>query len=224
MLHKSHAISLSSFSYRETSVIARFFTEEHGLLSVIATGVRTGKTRFSPSLFQPLMPSELVHSFKSGTDLHRLSEIRPIKVPSGISLHPVKSAMAIFVAEFLSKALRDQLENKPLYQLIYKWIYRLDSATSGFESAHLALLWHSFSCLGIAPASWKDLLPEGTSLVPDEVAKLDYFFESEDVFHPLGCSPLLKQRLLDYLINYAGSQLEGLGEIKSLAVLRQVFS
>ncbi len=223
MLLKSFAVALHYFPYRDTSVIARFFTENHGLQSFIASGVRSSKSRLSPGLFQPLSLVDLVHYHHPNKDLHRLSEIRPNRILQSIPLHPAKSAMAMFVAEYLSRVLRDQVENPPLFALLTQWIVGLDSRCERFESAHLALVWHSFSSLGIAPENW-EVMFQSAQLRAEEPALLRDFFTSDDLFENLRLSSHRKQFVLDYLLRYTSEQLEGMGELKSLPVLRQLFS
>ena len=223
VLLKSTGIALHYFPYRDSSVIARFFTENQGLQSFIASGVRSAKTRLSPGLFQPLNLVELVYYHNPSGELHRLSEIRPLRILQSIPMYPAKTAIAMFVAEYLSKILREQMENQALFELVSSWIGRLDSSSGNYESAHLALVWHSFSSIGIAPEDWRTML-SAVQLRPEEPELLDAFFSSEDLFAALRLASHRRQLILDHLLNYASAQLEGMGEIKSLPVLRQVFS
>lgn len=224
MLYKTRAISLNYIRYRDRSVIARFFTEEFGLQSFVVNGVRSSKSRISPALFQALNLVDLVQYHDGRKELNRLSEIRPAKILSTIPMHPAKSAMAIFVAEYIGKVLRENQENKPLFSSAYDWILGLDSMPSGFESSHIGFVWNSFSSLGISPESWTDVLQTSLRLDPDFQIISEAYFESGADFRLLKVPAMIRQQILDALVRYAASQLEGMGEIRSLAVLRQVFS
>jgi DNA repair protein RecO (recombination protein O) len=224
VLRKSLAIALHSIPYRDSSVIARFFTEDNGLQSFIASGVRAAKTKLSPSLFQPLSLTELVYYFHPGRELHRLAEIRCAGDLSGIQMHPAKTAMAMFVAEYLGRVLKEQLENKPLFALTGQWMQTLNRRDSDFESAHLGYLWQSFSSLGIAPENWVDLCVSGRTDAEKFRPFADDFFDSEDAFFPLRLPSEFRKEILDLLVEYATRHLEGMGQMKSLTVLRQVFS
>ena len=223
VLFKSLAVSLHCIPYRDSSVIARFFTEEYGLQSFIASGVRSSKSRISPGLFQQLSQVELVHYLNPGKDLHRLSEIRPV-VHNSFSLSPPKSAIAMFAAEYLSRVLKEHLESKPLFHFVWNWIRELDKRDLNFESAHLGLVWHSFSALGIAPENWQDLFTGASGPREEEFPVLDAFFSDEDAFAILKVASHRRQFFLDALIRHASTQMEGMGEIKTLSVLRQVFA
>jgi DNA repair protein RecO (recombination protein O) len=224
MLHKTRAISLHAIPFRDTSLIARFFTEEFGLQGFVVNGVRTSKARISPALFQAMMPVDLIQYHDNRKDLNRFSEIKAAFPLSEIPLHPVKSAQVIFVAEYLSRVLKDHLENRSLFAFTFAWISELDSTKENFESAHLGFLWHSFSHLGITPDSSDKLLEKGAPLHEEHRQKLNIFLEGESPFTPFRVPSQVRQTVLDALVDYVRSHMEGMGELKSLAVLRQVFS
>lgn len=224
MLHKSLAIALQTIPYRESSVITRFFTEDYGLQSFIASGVRASKAKMSPALFQPLSLAELVYHYHPEKELHRLSDIKSAVDFSSFLMHPAKSAMAMLVAEYLSKVLKEQLENKALFDLTFNWVIQLSAKESAYESAHIGFIWKSFSSLGIAPESWHAIFPSERAIVDSIPDQLEEYFQSEDAFIPLKINVLYRRMLLDSLLYYASTQLEGMGQLKSLPVLRQLFS
>ena len=224
VLQKTRAISLQSMPFRDSSLIARFFTEEFGLQSFVVNGVRSAKSRISPGLFQPMVPAELVQYYDSRKDLNRFSEIKAGSLLTSIPMNPFKTAMCMFVAEYLGKVLREHLENRALFEFSLTWICRLDELSSDFESAHLGFIWHSFSRLGITPESPEQLL-ESSAQIPEEFSEiLLAFLLEESAFASCKVPSSIRQLLLDALVRYANQQMEGMGEIKSLAVLRQVFS
>jgi DNA repair protein RecO (recombination protein O) len=224
MLHKTRAISLHAIPYRDTSLIARFFTEEFGLQGFVVNGVRSSKARISPGLFQAMMPVDLVQYHDSRKDLNRFSEIKAAFPLNEIPLHPVKSAQVIFIAEYLSRVLKDHLENRPLFALSYAWISQLDSMAENFESAHLGFIWHSFLHLGITPDNAEILLERGTPLHEEHREQLHIFLNDESPFAAFRVPSAVRQTVLDALVNYVRTHMEGMGELRSLAVLRQVFS
>jgi len=224
VLYKTRAISLHSIPYRDSSLIARFFTEEFGLQSFVVNGVRSSKGKISPGLFQPMTPVDLVQYHDNRKDLNRFSEIKPAYALQSLPIHPVKSALSIFVAEYLSKVLKDHLENRPLFSFSFDWIIKLDAMQEGFESAHLGFLWHSFSFLGITPENWQKLMENSPQLQEEYKVLLENYLDEESPFAAFRVSSNIRQLVLDALVNFAQSQLEGMGEIKSLAVLRKVFS
>ena len=224
MLHKTKAISLQSMAFRDSSVIARFFTEKFGLQSFVVNGVRSARSRIPASLFQPMVPVDLIQYHDERKDLHRISEIKAASILHNLPMHPAKAAMAMFVAEYLGRVLKDHLENKPFFEFSLDWIHQLDGLQGGFESAHLGFVWHSFSYLGISPEDWRRIPETVSGIASSSHPAIQEFLEAESSFSQLRLPSAGRQQLLDALVRYAGMQLEGMGELRSLSVLRQVFS
>ncbi len=77
MLIKTRGIVLSYLKYRETSIIARIYTERLGVQSYVVNGVRKAKPPGRIALFQPFTLLELVAYVARGSGgLTRLSEFR----------------------------------------------------------------------------------------------------------------------------------------------------
>ena len=76
MLQKTRGIALSFIKYRDTSIIAKIFTEEFGMQSYIVNGVRSKSAKTKIALFQPLTLLELVVYHNKKKEIHRISEIK----------------------------------------------------------------------------------------------------------------------------------------------------
>jgi DNA repair protein RecO (recombination protein O) len=225
MLHTTGAISLSYIRYRETSIIARFFTEQFGLQAFVVNSVRSAKSKTSLSLFQPLGLVELIQYHDPRKDLNRMKEIRPEILLKTIPFHPGKSAIAMFMAEYLGKVLREGQPNPPLYEMAREWVLQLDQKTENYDAMHIALVWNSLGPLGILPNEWQDILPAGVVPNREQTEGLELFFAwMENGGEVVPVSGAMKQWILDVLLLYIRSQLEGMGNLQSLSVLRQVFS
>jgi DNA repair protein RecO (recombination protein O) len=75
MLHKTRGIALNYIRYRESSIIAKIYTEAFGIQSYIVNGVRSSKSKMNRiALFQPLTLLDMVvyHKSKEAT-IHRIS-------------------------------------------------------------------------------------------------------------------------------------------------------
>ena len=225
MLSKTTSISLHYIRYKETSVIARFFTESFGMQSFVINGVRSAKSKISPSLLQPLSICELVQYHDEKKDLHRLKEIRPDQILKSIPFSPGKAAIAMFVAEFLGKVLHEGQSNDSLFGMVKEWILELDQKEKSYDSMHIALVWNSLGPLGISPNDWRDILPKGILPNEEQTAGIQSFFNwIEQGGESVSVSGAMKQWILDLLIHYVRTHMEGMGNIQSLTVLRQVFS
>lgn len=225
MLHKTRAISLSFIRFKESSIIARFFTERFGLQSFVINGVRSARSKTSAAFFQPLQLLDLVQYHDEKKDLHRLNEVKSAVALHQIPIAPAKSAMAIFVAEMVSKLVKEGQSNTVLFELIWNWAIRLDQQTAHFDTNHIELIWQILEPMGIQPESGMEILKSNPfSKANDEMETPDMhlWLEGKSAF-PENLGSRQKQWLLDQLLFYLQKHLEGAGNLNSLQVLREVF-
>ena len=74
MLYKTRGIALSYIRYKESSIIARIFTETFGMQSYIVNGIRSKNAKTKIALFQPLTILDLVVYNNKKKDINRISE------------------------------------------------------------------------------------------------------------------------------------------------------
>ena len=68
-----------------------------------------------------------------------------------VPYHPHKSAIALFIAEFLYRALREEAENAPLFAYLSNSIQWLDECKHDFANFHLVFLIRLSRFLGLYP-------------------------------------------------------------------------
>ena len=74
MIVNTSAIVLKSFSYGESSLIARCFSEKNGKVSLIIKGAKKNKSPKAP-YFQPLCYIDIIYNHKLNRDLQILSKV-----------------------------------------------------------------------------------------------------------------------------------------------------
>ncbi len=231
MLHKTRGIALSYIRYRESSIIAKIYTEAFGIHSYIVNGVRSSRSKANRiALFQPLPLLDLVVYHKNKTDaLHRISEIK-CRVPfHSLPFEVVKSSLALFLTEILSKSLREEEENLPLFEFLEAAIGYLDNAESGYENFHIHTLVQLAFYLGFGMETAADLSNELREnhypASPDAIQRtaLQIWLSA-----PFGESVVLDRprrlSLLNMLLFFYKIHLDSLGEIRSLDVLHEVLN
>ena len=147
-------IVLRTVSYGDTSLIVDLFTESHGRMSFMASTLRAKRSVRSVSFWQPLSMVEFsAELLPNGGKLPRPSDVRTYYNYIDLPFSPIKSTLALFLAEFLSAALREEKENTPLYRYIESSLQWLDLADSPASIAnfHLAFLMHLSRFIGIYP-------------------------------------------------------------------------
>lgn len=147
-------IVLRTVKYGDTSLIVDLFTESHGRMSFMASTSRAKRSVRSVSFWQPLSMVEFsAELLPNGGKLPRPSDVRTYYNYIDLPFSPIKSTLALFLAEFLSAALREEKENTPLYRYIESSLQWLDLADSPASIAnfHLAFLMHLSRFIGIYP-------------------------------------------------------------------------
>ena len=229
MLHKTRGIALNYIRFRETSIIVKIYTEEFGIQSYIVNGVRSTKSKTNRiALFQPLTLLDLVvyHKSKEQT-IHRLSEVRCSLPFRSLPFDFVKSSIALFMTELLVKTLREEETNLPLFQFLIESIVFLEETQEHYENFHLQFLTKLASYLGFGAETVREMEQElNENLYPYKLEPA--MRESLQAFihlpfdYPGHLTRLQRSKLLDTLIFYYKIHLEGLGEIRSLEVLREL--
>ena len=239
MLEKTRGIFLHYIHYSDSSIIARIYTEKFGQQSYIVNGLRSKKSDLKINLFQPLFLLDLEVYHKTGRNIQRLKNAR-IAVPfDHLPFNIIKSSQAIFIAEILMKCLKEEEANPELFNFVFHAARLLDLQDEGMQNFLVAFLFRLTRYLGVAPqmplrsdfrffdlvsASFKQEEPVHNHFLGVETtqkfAELSQFELSE-----LEKLPLLNRHrteLLSGLLEYYRIHMDLSGEIKSLAVLKEV--
>jgi DNA repair protein RecO (recombination protein O) len=239
MLIKTRGIILRTIKYRESSLILEVYTELKGLRKYIISGVRSRRAKTQAGLLQIMSLVELVAYEREDRDLTRIKEVRPAEIYQRIPFDFRRGSLGLFLAEVARKTIREREENTPLFRFLYATFLFLDRTTDPIGNLHLHYLLELSTFLGFLPAG--DYSPgtplfdlregEFTGGLPDhkyylEEARAAQLQEllgvSRADVHRVALSRDDRRALLDALIIYYRLHLEGLKEIHSHEVLRQV--
>ena len=240
MLHKTKGIVLHYVKYGDSSIIAYIYTEIFGRQAFIVNGVRNKKSGIRLNHFQPLSVLELDIYYKPNRDIQRIKELRISMMLHTVHNNIVKSSIAIFIAEILYKTLREIEPNKPLFDFIHNSIQMLDLKNKGIENYHLVFLLMLSKYLGITPVIEDNARIEFTNieqqtlfknergisliLTEEEKRALTHLYKySFNNLEKIKLGNSVRGSLLEKFVEYFKIHLEGIGTIKSLAVLREVF-
>ena len=239
MIHKTPGIVLHSFRYGETSVIARVYTRELGMQSYLVPGVRKTRSKIKSNLFRPLTPVDMVVYYKGKEGLSRIREITCPEPFTSIPYDILKSSIAMFLSEILSKSFKEQDPNPLLFDFIKEALQYLDQTKARVSDFHLVFLMQLSAYLGFQPRNNYDALHCYFNL---REGQFERSFEGSDIcldkemsrmFHQINttsCAGLdqlhvpaeLRRALLKKTIAYFQYHHTGMSEIKSLGVLEAV--
>lgn len=240
MLTESRAIVLRTIKYNDESFIAETLTEGHGRVSFLVRISRSPRAAVRHTLFQPLALLTICWNHREGNALKRPKSVGVSTPLVSIPYDPRKSAVALFLSEFLQAAIKVEVASELLFQYIYTSVEWFDTAPKDFANFHLVFLLHLVGFLGFAP-NLEDYRPgDGFDLeagrftaysplnkhflLPEDAARLPLLrrmnFATMHVFKFSGSE---RSRLLGYINLYYRLHLPSFPELKSLAVLQDLF-
>lgn len=241
MIDKTIGVVLRCLKYGDTSYIVDVYTETSGRLSYIINVSRARKGGVRSSLFHSLSIIELEAEGRNTARLHRIKEARLLHPLHTLSLDPFKSAIALFLGEFLYYTLREEGVNRPLFAYLMHSIRWFDGCSGGrVANFHLVFLIRLLRFLGLSPnldgyypGCYFDMLnAEFVSCQPlhanflrsDEAAVVcDMMRMNYENMHLFVLNRLQRVRCLEVLNEYYCLHLPGFPQLRSLDVLKELF-
>jgi|WetSurSiteA1Bulk_404760.scaffolds.fasta_scaffold00292_2 DNA repair protein RecO (recombination protein O) len=232
MLNKTRAIVLHQVRYGESSLIVTLYTENHGRLCCMVSGVRSKKSRFPSTLFQPLTLLETDFYYRASRDLQRMKEASCPFHYATIPFNVTKSTMAMFLSEILYLTLREEESNPTLFSFLFHAFQLLDTREEGIVNFHIWFMLIYSRFLGILPGGLNPVKEDTVSPdlqlfygLPEEASSaLSEFLASPQGPPPdIRLSHASRTLLLERLIRHYSLHLDGFSRLKSFAVLREVF-
>lgn len=241
MLQKTRGIVLHVLKYKDSSLIVEVYTEEVGRASFMVFIPRSRKAAVKSVLFQPLALLELEADFRPNATIYKVKEAKPLHPFSTLPFEPRKSAIALFLSEFLYRAVREEAENRPLFAYLCHSIIWLDECKEHFANFHLVFLMHLSRFLGLYPnldhyhrgdyfdlrnACFTSIRPliHSDYLLPEEAARLSRLMRMNyDTMRLFAMSRQERTRCLTVINEYYRLHLPDFPVLNSLEVLKELF-
>ncbi|MEG0039492.1 MULTISPECIES: DNA repair protein RecO [Bacteroides] len=241
MLQKTIGIVLHTLKYNDTSNIIEMYTELFGRASFLVSVPRSRKSAVKSVLFQPMSIIEFEADFRPNSTLYRIKEAKSYYPFSSVPYDPYKSAIALFLAEFLCRAIREEAENRPLFAYLLHSVTWLDESDEGFANFHLVFLMRFSRFLGLYPnlddyheGDYFDMLNAGfvstrpqlhsSFIEPDESKRLIALMRMNyETMHLFTMNRAERARCLVILNEYYRLHLPDFPVLKSLSVLQELF-
>lgn len=240
MLHKTAGIVLRNIKYNDSSNIVDLFTESSGHVSVIVKSARSKKNALKPVLFRNLSFVEFEADFRPTSNLYPVTNVRSYLPFRSLPYDPAKASIALFLSEFLYRALRQETENRPLFAYLLYSLKWLDECETGYANFHVVFLIRISRFLGLYPnlehywpgacfdlinACFVSLKPFHASwLSPDDSAALMRLVRvNYETMHLFRMNRRERNRCLVLINEYYRLHLPDFPVMKSLEVLNQLF-
>ena len=135
-IQKTEAIVLKRHKFRETSLIALFYTRDFGKIKGIIKGIRNFKTKFSSSL-EPFSNNEIVFYEKEKRDLHIISQCDLKDIFSPIRQDLKRIAYANYSLELIDAITPLQDRNEDIFELMLNFLKSLSKQDNTEEIVHI---------------------------------------------------------------------------------------
>lgn len=239
MVTSTSAIVLSKIRYKDNDIIVKSFTKEYGAISFIVKGGQNSKkNKIKYVYFQELTILEIQFNYNSKRDLQYIKDIE-IK-HNYISSHTdlVKMSVIMFLSEVLTNIITHQKREIQLYNYIEQSLiwYDINKSNAYF---HMIFLLELTRYLGFYPDVLKNKLKyfnlEGGSYEKSKTSEYSITGESLNLFNQIlgikfDTNPLPtlnskeKMEIIDIILTYYKLHINNFKPIKSLEIVKNIFS
>jgi DNA repair protein RecO (recombination protein O) len=241
MLIKTRGIIFRATKYGDSSLILEVYTEQKGIRKYIVSGVRKARSRMPASLVQPMNLVNLVAYEREGKDLTRIKEVRPAHIYTQTPFDVYRGTVGLFMLEMARNAIRESEENPTLFNFLFEAFAFLDTTKGPITHIHLHFLLELTAHLGFLPdGAYSEETPffdlqEG-SFIPAFPGHREYLdapraelmfrllHADRDELANITSTKTERLGLLTDLVTFYRYHIEGMREINSLKVLREVMN
>lgn len=244
---KTVALVLHTLRYGDSRLIVDMFTREHGRMSYVVTIGRGARSQMKKQYFQPLTLLDIECDVRTGQQLQRLRNVALHSPWQTLLTEPDKLAIGLFISEFLYHALRGEQQDTRLFDYVRSSLQWLDARSDRYANFHLVFLMHLSRFLGFfpnldAPTSHPSPLtahlyfdlraatfctvppPHHDYIMPQEAQHVRPLMRMDYAnMHLFRLSRAERGRLLEVIERYYCLHLPAFPELRSLAVLREIY-
>lgn len=244
MTHKTKGIVLRTVKYGETSIIATVYTELFGIQSYIVKGVRQSSKK-SQGKSNYFLPSAILQMEVYHNELKNLQFIKEYEwayLYEHMFFDVIKNAVATYMVELLQHSLKQPEANPELFYLMEDSLKQLDRGDATltanlplYFTLHLAtelgFQWQGeFSnrtpVLDLEEGQYVGDIPGHPFYLSGELARISSEVNNINFYNDLENIQLnrtVRRQLLQSFQQYIALHVSDFGELRSLAVLQELF-
>lgn len=239
-IEKIRGIVIGVVKHNDRSNVVTLFTRQRGRMALISPAGGGKAARARNSRLMPLSVIESDVSVKETSRLNTLRSPQSLIVWKDIYFNPVKSAIAMFITEFLARYLHDAMPDPLLFDFIVESLKNLDSRKRSAANFHLSFLISFLDYAGVRPdlgdfepGDWFDMRAgtitaerpfHGNYLTPVQTRYLPLLMrmnrENDWAFR---FNRDDRQQILRMLLNYYAIHFPGMASLHSPEVLAELF-
>jgi DNA repair protein RecO (recombination protein O) len=240
MIRKIRGIVLHTIPYGESSLVVHCYTEQHGRQSYMVKGVRKSRKQNRSNIFQPLFILDFEVYYKESREIQLVKEVSRAMPLNSLPFDMVKSTQAIFMAEVIYRVVKEEEPNPMLAQFLLNSIQYLDAVEKASPDFHILFMFQLSRHLGFYPQNNFDegrvFFDLGSGLFishfQDPALHLDkissqlwhrYLITDYQTVKESDFNGSQRKQVLENLVRFYKSHVDGMGDIRSLEVLHDYF-
>jgi len=223
MLQKTSGIVISQVKYSESSLIVKIYTENFGLKSYIVNSVRSKSSRTKSAYFRPLTLLDMVVYNKATSSIQRISELKSLYAFATLPYEKNKILIGLFMAEVLSKTLKEEHPDTELFQFLVSSFILLDKMENDYANFPLIFLFRLSAHLGFFPSSVNDFyvsLPGMQLSIEEEAILNELSITDNNIF--TGINNTIRRRLTRLMIDFYSVHLDNFNNLNSFEIIKEI--
>ncbi len=240
MLVKTKGVVLNRIKYADNASIVAVYTQEFGRMSFVVKGMNSKKSKLRSALLQVLSIVEIDLNYNPNKEIQYIKELRVAVAFDHIPYDPIKTSLALFMAEMMNKVLSHPAKDEDLFLYLEQAICQLDKCQVGLGNFHLVFLSGLAKQMGFTPELFDngsdvcfDLLngvfvdkrPYHLHYIENEAAKNFKALMLLDFDHMDELKLTQKQRAvtLDHFLEFFKLHVPGFISLKSVEVMYKIW-
>jgi DNA repair protein RecO (recombination protein O) len=128
-IHRTEAIVLNKRDFRETSIIADFYTRDFGKISGLLKGIRAEPAKFASNL-ELFSLNEIIFYRKRNSSLHLVTQADKKNNFDSVRQSIVKAGMASLTMELLGAVMAQEDKNEDVFDLTLTCLAELEATSN----------------------------------------------------------------------------------------------
>lgn len=237
--YKSQAVVLHTLKYGESGLIVSLYSRESGRETLMLNGVRSKTKGNRAALLQPMFLVDYEASEVPHGRMHRLKDIVSA-LPVVAEFDMRRSALSMFIAEVVYRLVKEEVANEDMYRFLAQTSCWLREMGEGVENLHLWFMVRLSVFMGFCPEdnwfeeSFFDVC-QGRFVVLPPMHKMYFDRDNSELLNRLmrvstteqladiALSRARRREFLENMLTFIGYHNEGMGTVRSIEVLREIF-
>ena len=240
MISATKAIVLHKIKYSDSKTIVHAYTLNFGRISLMINHSAKNKQTKIKNYLQPLAIIEIELYYKKSREIHTIKNVHNVHPFRSIPYDIKKTTQALFLAEILTKTLKEEVSDIDLFNFVSKAILFLDDMKHNSTLFHVKFMMQLTTHLGFAPTGnytvedvyfdlaegcFKKQVPVHTLYMDKENSKAwyDLLLIPFEQLQDIKFNKNIKSSLLENVIRYYQLHLLNNKEINSYPILKNLF-